>query len=97
MLWDAGIPFVAAGMPDEYYQCCLELSGERMRVICDRVDFARLSNEQWKRLREGLWTNTMAAVWSFTVLPSEFVSVNTCTCTSEFASVNTNHTIIVFE
>lgn len=53
MLWDVGVPFVAPNMPDEYYQCCLELSGPHLVAICERPDWARLSNGQWRRLRQG--------------------------------------------
>ena len=54
-LWDVGIPFVAPNMPDEYYQCCMELSGSNMTAICARPDWARLANAQWRRLRQGVW------------------------------------------
>lgn len=52
-LWDVGVPFVAIAMPDEYYHCCLQVSGHRMAQIVAREDFARLSNTDFKLLRKG--------------------------------------------
>ena len=52
-MWEAGVPFLAISMPDEYYHCCLDVSGQRMRQIVAREDFARLTNTDFKLLRKG--------------------------------------------